>query len=335
MLPETTIAPVTIGNQQLEICLENNGGVIGSVTHISSDVNPLSFRMARAAGSGQFFTGHFICAPRWGDAGGDEMAKGAIKHGEFCHLPWEISYHTDHAIHASALSEIDDIKIEREITLSPDSPVCSVVEKITNTGRQFRPCNLVQHPTIAAPFLNENTRIDCSATYGWRDMGPGVEPISTGEWPESLNQQNNCIILNHSNPDNAGVYSFRVKNNDTAWMTAYDPTSGLLLGYCWNANEYPWVHHWIHVENNKAIYRGLEFGTAALHQPFEVIAANNWWQWYDAPSCFFLIAGGSRIFSYQFFLVAADKGLYEVTDVAIANERLKITGNAGDWSMTL
>src|SRR5690606_27818243 len=129
-----------------------------------------------------------------------------------------------------------------------------------------RPCNLVQHPTIAAPFLNEHTRIDCSVTSGWRDNGLGVEPIPTGEWPDSLNDEGKIISLHVAKADNAGVYSFRTKKTDTAWMTAFDPETGLLLGYCWQANEYPWVHHWIHVENENAIYRGLEFGTAAMHQ---------------------------------------------------------------------
>lgn len=318
--------PVILKNKELEICVEVKGGVISSLQHITSPVNPLSFHMARGNGGDQYFSGHFICAPRWGDASDGEAKSGAIKHGELCHLPWEIEDGADHFARASVSSARDQIKVEREMQLSTGSPVCKVTETITNTGRLLRPCNLVQHPTIAAPFLHEQTRIDCNAGAGVRDTGVGNVPLPSGSWPSSLNAQGSLVELYHASVDNAGVYSFEI-NSETGWITAFDPHSGLLLGYCWDAWQFPWVHHWIHTENNKPVYRGLEFGTAALHQPFDVIAKNNWWQYHDKPSCFFLDAGSSRTFTYHFFLTPLPAGFEKVNNVFKKNDTIVVEGH--------
>ena len=52
------------------------------------------------------------------------------------------------------------------------------------------------------------------------------------------------------------------------WVTASSPNTGLLLGYLWRVEEYPWLAIWRARSNGRVAARGLEFGTTGLHQPY-------------------------------------------------------------------
>ena len=52
------------------------------------------------------------------------------------------------------------------------------------------------------------------------------------------------------------------------WVTASSPNTGLLLGYLWRVEAYPWLAIWRARSNGRVEARGLEFGTTGLHQPY-------------------------------------------------------------------
>jgi len=60
-------------------------------------------------------------------------------------------------------------------------------------------------------------------------------------------------------------------SEEYAWITTYSQKYQMVFGYIWKRVDYPWIHLWQHFENDKIKYRGLEFGTAAIHQPFKKI----------------------------------------------------------------
>ena len=86
-----------------------------------------------------------------------------------------------------------------------------------------------------------------------------------------------------------GVASFVVDENDRyGWATACNASKGLLIGYIWNTDEYPWLNLWYSVTDGKPSARGIEFGTTGLHEPFGVLLEKNTvfgrkiWEYIDA-----------------------------------------------------
>ena len=53
------------------------------------------------------------------------------------------------------------------------------------------------------------------------------------------------------------------------WVTAYDPVSGVLLGYVWKLAEYPWINIWSHQTEEGPFAKGIEFGTTGLGRKYK------------------------------------------------------------------
>ncbi len=266
-------------NPFLEIGFATNSGAIISMESVGNQLNPLTFTLPREEPGRVPFMGHFICAPRWGDPGEAELANGSIKHGDISSQLWDIVKQTENCLEAEAVSETDGILVNKRITMAAGAPVVCIEDNLTNLSAVRRPGNLVQHPTIASPFLNANTRVDCSAAEALLHRGNGIEATACGTWPWVTDASGTGIDLRTPQNTSSAVYSFTSLQQPTSWITAFDPQSNLLLGYCWERSVYPWIHHWIYQENNQIKYRGLEFGTAGLHQPIDVIMRNNWHSW--------------------------------------------------------
>jgi hypothetical protein len=121
------------------------------------------------------------------------------------------------------------------------------------------------------------------------------------------------------------VYSFTVKpGSDYGWITAFSPTDNFLLGYIWKRNHYPWIHLWQHYNENKLQYRGLEFGTAGLHQPYHVLL--------DVATTLFgektyayIDAGESVTKNYFSFCHSTGKGFTGVENVHVTNKEIIVT----------
>lgn len=306
---------IILRNSQLEIGINEMGGIFSYLKHVSSNVNPLDFKYSYNDEENQYFNGHFICTPRWGDVTPGEEDLGLLKHGDCWHLPWIIRQENEHMAKMHVCSTLELLSVTREIQLHSQAPVFSVCETLKNHAPVYRPCNFVQHPTIAGDFLNNNTRVDCNAAAGWRDVQTGQLPIAAGNWPYVYNSNEQIADIRMPIAADKGVYSFSLNSHEIGWVTALDLTSHLLLGYCWSAKDYPFIHHWIHAEEQNIKYRGIEFGTAALHQPFS-IQQNQFFKWQDAPSCFFLDAGASATFQYECFLCNVDENAIGVRSLS-------------------
>ena len=55
-------------------------------------------------------------------------------------------------------------EVRRLIRLAVDRAFFAVREEVENTGKLGRIYNMVQHPTIGPPFLDETTVVDASIT---------------------------------------------------------------------------------------------------------------------------------------------------------------------------
>ncbi|MCP6756707.1 hypothetical protein NL533_34290, partial [Klebsiella pneumoniae] len=61
----------------------------------------------------------------------------------------------------------EGLYVTKAISLDKQSALFHVKETISNRNVLGRLYNLVQHPTIAAPFLTEETIINCNAAKGF------------------------------------------------------------------------------------------------------------------------------------------------------------------------
>ena len=329
-IPDT----IQLRNSELRLELDRQGGNIRSIWYKDLAINPIAFQMPRGEDDQRCFTGHFVCTPRWGDASAKEAAAGAIKHGDIMHMDWELHEISDAAIWMSAVSMTDQVRMERRLQLSARSALVRIQDRLTNLSSHFRPCNLVQHPTLAGGFLHNHTRIDCNASEGFAYSPGNWEPIAAGNWPVVRTIEGGMIDLRGSHPTNHGVYSFAVADEKTAWISAYDPHSQLLLGYCWESHHYPWIHHWIHAENSVIRYRGLEFGTAGFHQSFRDYAERSNWQINGRPTSAFLDAKDSRDFEFYFFLLKIENELSGISRVNLEHDHVKILSAEGEeWNL--
>ncbi len=225
------------------------------------------------------FKGHFLCFDRWGPPTDAERVNGFRHHGEANLQIWKLLPEQQKLNRLKELSlfcnlPMGGLQLTRKVELSEDEPVFFVEEEIKNLNKYGRMYNIVQHVTIAPPFLDKSTLFDTNAEKGFENKMDGSfdqeENVMT--WPEvdCRGEKINLRQFKHNWPL---VSSFVYRKNDKyGWITTCNPNKGLLLGYLWRIEDYPWINFWRSMENDEPVAFGMEFGTTGLHEPFPVVA---------------------------------------------------------------
>jgi hypothetical protein len=201
----------------------------------------------------------------------------------------------------SAMLPMAGLEVRRTIRLARNQAYFAVSETVTNRNKLGRPNNMVQHPTIGPPFLDETTLVDANAQKGFMQSSPLPDPEARPvSWPMALKDAQPADLRRLTSDPVPAVVSF-VIDAEYGWVTALSPSKGLLLGYLWRTSQYPWLNIWRHVAGGKPLARGLEFGTTGLHQPFGILIAKG--SIFGRPLLAYLDAGESATRSYLAFLV--------------------------------
>lgn len=251
-------------------------------------LNPLNWEVSSDSRPGNPVSprpqGHFLCLDRWGAPSKAELAKGIPFHGEAPHVRWQIKEALSNRVGQlnaamTCALPLAGIEVERKIELEANSAVLVVSESVKNVGSLGRIYNVVQHPTIAPPFLNESTIVNSNASFGFSQDGP--IPRSNQEavqWPHMrIGDQVADLSQFRGDSQNgtearSDVSSFVFADDvKIGWVTAFDRKSRLLLGYCWQTSDYPWLNIWRFRKGASVLARGLEFGTTGYHQPFPIL----------------------------------------------------------------
>ena len=314
---------INLQNEQIAVSIDLNGGSFSNVHAPNHPINPLSFvftkeQMPQNNQAGAPYKGHFICLGRWGEPSAGEITKGIPNHGQFANLQWQIQNHfSETELYMYATSSLEGLSIQREIMLDNFSPVMFVKEVVENIGQLGRLYNTVQHPTLAAPFLDETLVVDSNATKGFNQQLYASVAENTIQWQTPS--------LNTYHPESTDeVLSFIIHPNaEYGWITAYSPTHNLVFGYIWKRQLYPWIHIWQHHENNAIKYLGLEFGTAGIHQPFQEII-HTATELFNEKTLDYIDAGEAVTKAYATFIFQTDHGFGGVENIAISNGQLQI-----------
>lgn len=305
---------VKMESDKAEVVIDLGGGSISEYRLKSNDLNPLDWDSWSFSPTPDDdppmeprSMGHFLCLDRWGSASEAEKANGMTNHGEATQVWWVVSHEMESAtgkLNARLKAQLPmaGINVERSVHMHQDSAVVMVEEFVTNENPIGRIYNIVQHPTIGGPFLNENTIVDSNGTRGFMQERSLPNPEQPEvRWPNALQLDGTEVDLRYLTDDpSPNVVSF-IMDDEYGWVTAISPDTGLLIGYIWKTSDYPWLNIWRHVKDGKPFARGLEFGTSGLHKPGHDLVAKG--RIFDQALYRYIDADETQRFKYVMFLV--------------------------------
>lgn len=328
---------VQLRGEKLVATVAVNGGAVVGLQLNGSKINPINWEVAgdleTAVEKGAAPRGQFLCLDRWGAPSAAEGKNGMPFHGEASMRRWKVtqpSKQNDGIWRAEMECDLPlgGLRVNRKLELENHGTVLRITERVTNTRGLGRVYNMVQHPTIAPPFLDEFTLIDSNADLGFSQDSdvPAAGPDSS-RWPRMKvrGQETDLRRLEVDKGSMAvsDVSSFVFSPHVSAgWVTASNPKQKLLLGYWWNTKEYPWLNIWRFREGERRLARGLEFGTTGYHQPFPTLVKTG--PILGNPTYDFLDADESHERSYLSFVVVIPEDFLGVETIEKTMTALQI-----------
>jgi hypothetical protein len=344
---------ISIGNETASLAVDLYGGAIVDFHLHDGDINPFTFKlspedMPEHNRSGASYRGHFICLGRWGPPTEGEIKAGIPDHGQAANLMWKQKHQSSplergraasaaagvcstSSIQMSVTTPLEGLKIERTIQLDNANAVFKVNEQITNINPLSRLYNVVQHPTLAKPYLTQNTIVNCNADTGFNYMMSARPLEHTAKWPYGTMEDGGT--MNVSKPDKAysSVFSYTIKKDAKfGWITAYTPEINLLTGYLWRRETYPWISLWQDFDNAAIRYRGLEFGTTGMHKSYKQIIEESNHEVFGERSYLLIDAGELQQKSYLGFMLKTPDGFSEIADVNLTDSSISIKSTDGN-----
>lgn len=277
---------LVLKNGLSQLTLDRWGGGIIDFHFLDDEVNPLSWRATKdiepVNPDGPNLQGHFICLDRWGAPSAAEVKMGMPYHGEAPRVVWKrldpsADGPADDGVRMGCTLPLAGMEVKRTVRLRENEAAVAVTEAVTNVRAAGRVYNLVQHPSIAPPFLDDTTIVDCNASHGLVQEEP--VPRSTDDadrWPRiSIGGTPADLRFYRGTEDGASGHDVTAFIFDPGveygWVTAATPSAGILVGYLWKISEYPWLNMWRYRHQGRVSARGLEFGTTGIHQPFPTL----------------------------------------------------------------
>ena len=320
---------ISLENSKVYLSINMEGGAFTDFHFKDQPLNPINYRDS-------LFNGHFICFDRWGPPSEAERTNGFTYHGEANTQQWELLEKSQNNLSASCTIPMCGLQLVRRIKLLEDSSVFKVTEEIKNLNKYGRMYNLVQHVTIAPPFLDKITLIDNNTERGFENKMDG-----------SLNQEEPSFMWNTASHDGETTSLRQIKDewplvssfvfnqsHKYGWVTASNPKLKLLLGYLWKTEDYPWINFWRCVKDSIPVAFGMEFGTTGLHEPFPVVAKKG--KIFGRNIFDFIDAGEVKSKSYIAFIAKIPNAFKGVSEVEVEGSSIIIKEvNGGSQNIIL
>ena len=331
---------VTLRSKDVELAWAPAGGALVRFQFRDDETNPLNWEAApdlvRRQEDTPVLRGHFLCLDRWGAPSAAEQAHGMPFHGEAPQVVWKVEKSPSSSTgrisaEMSCVLPIAGMRVARQILLDATGSVAHVTERVTNTNKLGRVYNMVQHPSIAPPFLNDETLVDTNAQQGFvQDEPVPASRNSAGRWPK-LKIQGGDVDLRRFRSEQTDasqhdVSSFVFADPEAfGWVAATSPRHKLLLAYVWKTVDYPWLNIWRYRLGGKLAARGLEFGTTGYHQPFPILVRQG--PILDRPTYEHLDADEAVSKSYLCFLARVPADFEGVGDLRFEGGAIRLREN--------
>ena len=317
---------VRLESQTAALEIDLGGGSIVDF-HLAGGINPLRWLEPEDEDKPFRPMGHFLCLDRWGPPSDAELRNGMPFHGEAARVEWKQLGPPEHVAGQivttmEATLPLAGLDVRRTVRLSESAAVFTVSETVTNRNKLGRVYNMVQHATIAPPFLDETTVVDSNAAKGFMQSSPLPNPEQPEiRWPEAINDGKPVDLRRLTKDPDPNLTSF-VIDGDLGWVTATNASRELLIGYIFRTADYPWLNIWRHAQNGKPLARGLEFGTTGLHQPFGVLLTKP--RILGRPTFAYLDAGESATRVYTAFLMKVPRDFVGVNQALYRAGRIVV-----------
>lgn len=183
-------ASVVLEGRVAQVTVDLGGGFIVGFQFKDQRLNPLSWVSDEPGPAHPM--GHFLCLDRWGAPSDAESKNGMPFHGEASHVQWTVVRQpgaSGDAIQAemAATLPMAGFKVARNLYLAEGAALLRVTESVTNNNKLGRVYNMVQHPSIAPPFLDASTVVDANARKGFMQSSALPNPEEPAVfWPQAL-----------------------------------------------------------------------------------------------------------------------------------------------------
>ena len=289
--------------------------------------------------------GHNICLDYFGSPSPEEAEQGLSQHGEAPSARWQKKdlrvTANEVALTLSVGLPVAGLRFRREMCLRRGESVVYFTETVFNERKADHFFHWTQHVTLGPPFLSHrDSRVLIPATKGItfpHGYDEGKALLASGQefrWPMAPLRKGRTVDLTRPLLRRGLGFVVSVLLNpsrDVAYVTAINDRERLVIGYCFNRLDFPWVAVW---EENHAIAnapwkqetqaRGLEFGTTPLPVMRREAYARS--QLFGVPTFTCVPARGRKTIRYSAFLAQAPNNFGPLQDVRVSGNEIVIVG---------
>jgi hypothetical protein len=268
---------VVLDNGTMRMVINRHGGAVSSCTLAANPLNPFSWKAKRWPGNPSLKEGLFLCFDRVGKPSASDLERGIPFHGEAAGVPWTVLEQATLKSGGQRLLmqcslPLAGMTLTREYHLFSGSSACRITDRIRNDNPFRKSYNVLQHPSLAAPFLDRSVIVDCNASKGFINVKTAHEiPGPAIRWPE-VEYGSAAVNLRRMTDGEDLVANYVCGDGvESGWGTVSNPSQGLLAGCLWPTRDYPWIRIWREWDGETPKALGIEFGTTPLGIPLEEI----------------------------------------------------------------
>jgi hypothetical protein len=283
--------------------------------------------------------GHFVCVDGFGPVSPEEGAAGLPGHGEAHRVTWEtlssaqVNGSTSTTSFSATLPIVHEL-FRRTIHMVQGENVVYVESELQNLLGFDRPINWGEHATIGSPFLEAGkTFIEMSATRGMtrsHDTQSALPPHRLASfqpfaWPMAPGLNGESIDVRETPGQRPiGDHTTALMNpaRRLVFVTAFNASEHLLLGYVFRRAEYPWTQLWESYPGDGRIARGLEFATQPFDLPRRDVIQTN--SMFDTPTYRWLPAKSTISSAFLMFYTRTPDQFRKVDDVVLEGGQLTV-----------
>jgi len=307
------------GGHVAELVLKTEGAVNPLWVQGRATIDPETFEAARdsgrfGGGSGarlmSGLAGHNLCFPYCGNPSDTEERAGMTYHGETGIARWRKTDGGGNWITVTADLPQSMTRFTRTVKIQKQ--VALFEETAENLSAWDRPVGWCEHVTFGSPFLKKGiTQFHASVTRGRNGVGREVR------WADGLATVPDV-------PKSGFVDNFLVDAGaPLAYLTAYDPSTHLLVGYVFRPKEFGWLNVW-ESNNSEMLTRGMEFSNTPVHGTMRALVAEP--KLFDKATFDWLPGKGKLHKSYLAFSAIVPEGYAGVSGIELRKGMLVVGG---------
>lgn len=292
--------------------------------------------------------GHNICLDYFGSPSLEEAQQGLSQHGEAPSAKW---HKTRLRLNERAVAltlgvrlPVAGLTFTREINLRQDESVAYFQETVQNDRKADHFFHWTQHVTLGPPFLSRRDSLvalpgtkGITFPHGYDEGRALLRSANLFRWPEAPARSGKTIDLTRPFAHRGWGFVASVlldPAREVGFIFAHNLKRNLIIGYCFNRRDFPWVAVW---EENCAIKappwsrrtqaRGLEFSTNPIPVPRrEAFALGDL---FGVPTLSCVPAQGRKTVKYMAFLAQVPPDFARLLDIQLGDNEIGLCGPRG------